>query len=123
MDSLAEMALEHARFRMSGKPVKAPTSKASGISTPSADAEPRSLEVIVTGPINHFMFLEGRNWAIDLVGSLRSAPVGVVVERLAGATTGRPGSYAAGVESVITELQAADVTGRRDNQELARQVE
>ncbi|WP_242548696.1 hypothetical protein [Pseudomonas putida] len=123
MGSLAELALEHARFRMSGKPVKAPTSKAPKISTPLADAKPRSLEVIVTGPINHFMLLEGRNWAIDLVRSLRGAPVGVVVERLSGAMTGRPGSYAAGVGSVITELQAADVTGRRDSQELARQVE
>ena len=58
------------------------------------------------GPINRFMYLEARNWAIDLVASLRGSPVDVVVERLAGATEGRPGSYVAGIQSVIEELQA-----------------
>lgn len=74
------------------------------------------------GPINRFMFLEARKWAIDLVASLRGSPVEVVVERLAGATACRPGSYVAGINSVITELEAADVTGRRDNQNLTRQA-
>lgn len=106
MGSLAEMALEHARRRISGKPAKAPTSKAPKISTPSPDAKPRSLEVVITGPINRFMYLEAKNWAIDLVASLRGSPVDVVVERLAGATEGRPGSYVAGIQSVIGELQA-----------------
>ncbi|MFG0467382.1 hypothetical protein ACF8LF_22595 [Pseudomonas putida] len=106
MGSLAEMALEHARRRISGKPAKAPTSKAPKISTPSPDAKPRSLEVVITGPINRFMYLEARNWAIDLVASLRGSPVDVVIERLAGATEGRPGSYVAGIQSVIRELQA-----------------
>ncbi|QQE82914.1 hypothetical protein [Pseudomonas putida] len=58
------------------------------------------------GPINRFMYLEARNWAIDLVASLRGSPVEVVVERLNGATLGRPGSYVAGIQSVIGELQA-----------------
>ncbi|WP_129932400.1 MULTISPECIES: hypothetical protein [unclassified Pseudomonas] len=58
------------------------------------------------GPINRFMYLEARNWAIDLVASLRGSPVEVVVERLNGATAGRPGSYVAGIQSVIGELQA-----------------
>lgn len=58
------------------------------------------------GPINRFMYLEARNWAIDLVSSLRGSPVEVVVERLNGATAGRPGSYVAGIQSVIGELQA-----------------
>jgi hypothetical protein len=106
MGSLAEMALEHARRRISGKPAKAPTSKVPKISTPSPDAKPRSLEVVITGPINRFMYLEARNWAIDLVASLRGSPVDVVIERLAGATEGRPGSYVAGIQSVIRELQA-----------------
>lgn len=57
------------------------------------------------GPINRFMYLEARNWAIDLVASLRGSPVDVVIERLAGATEGRPGSYVAGIQSVIEELQ------------------
>ena len=58
------------------------------------------------GPINRFMYLEARNWAIDLVASLRGSPVDVVIERLAGATEGRPRSYVAGIQSVIRELQA-----------------
>ena len=75
-----------------------------------------------TGPINRLMYLEARRWAVDLVVSLRGSPVEVVVERLAGATVGRPGSYMAGIESVITELKVTDVTGQRDNQNLTRQV-
>ncbi|UDU80131.1 hypothetical protein [Pseudomonas sp. HN2-3] len=59
------------------------------------------------GPINRFMYLEARKWAIELVASLRGSPVEVVVERLTGATAGRPGSYVAGIQSVITELQGA----------------
>ncbi|WP_225850660.1 hypothetical protein [Pseudomonas monteilii] len=105
MGSLAEMALEHARRRISGKPAKAPTSKAPKIHTPAPSAKPKSLEVVVAGPINHFMFLEGRNWAIDIVASLRASPVAVVIERLAGAAVDRPGSYAAGIQSVIKALK------------------
>ncbi|MEZ1436406.1 hypothetical protein QVM41_08925 [Pseudomonas shirazica] len=75
-----------------------------------------------TGPINRLMYLEARRWAVDLVASLRGAPVEVVVERLSGATVGRPGSYMAGIESVVNELKATVVTDQRDNQNLARQV-
>lgn len=122
MGSLAEMALEHARQRISGKPAKAPTSKVPKISAPAPDARPRSLEAVVTGPINHFMFLEGRNWAVDMVASLRASPVGVVIERLAGAAVDRPCSYAAGIQSVIKQLQEAGVTDHRDSENLARQA-
>lgn len=66
----------------------------------SAPAQPPA------GPINRFMYLEARSCAIDLVASLRGSPVEVVVERLNGATLGRPGSYVAGIQSVIEELQA-----------------
>lgn len=69
------------------------TSKASGLVAP------------LVGPINRFMYLEARKWAIDLVASLRGSPVEVVIERLTGATEGRPGSYVAGIQSVIGELQ------------------
>lgn len=106
MSSLAEMALEHARQRIGEKPLKAPTSKAPKINMPSHDARPRSPELVVIGPINRFMYLEARSWATDLVASLRGSPVDVVIERLAGATEGRPGSYVAGIQSVIGKLQA-----------------
>ncbi len=74
------------------------------------------------GPINRLMYMEARRWAVDLVASLRASPVEVVIERLAGAMVGRPGSYVAGIESVINELKSTDVTDQRDNQNLARQV-
>lgn len=69
-------------------------------------SKPTAPTPTVAGRINRFMYLEARNWAIDLVSSLRGSPVDVVVERLAGATEGRPGSYVAGIQSVIGELQA-----------------
>ncbi|MFV7464293.1 hypothetical protein [Pseudomonas shirazica] len=75
-----------------------------------------------TGPVNRFMYLEARKWAIELVASLRGSPVEAVVERLAGATAGRPGSYVAGVNSVITELESTEATGRRDNQKPTSQA-
>lgn len=81
-----------------------------------------ALVLTPAGPINRFMYLEARKWAIELVATLRGSPVEMVVERLAGATEGRPGSYVAGIQSVITELKSADVTGQRDNQNMTRQV-
>lgn len=71
---------------------------------------------VITGPINRYMFLQGRNWAIEMVDSLRAAPVELVVERLTGATAGRPGSYAAGIDSVIVELKNADATDQREDE-------
>lgn len=77
---------------------------------------------VITGPINRYMFLQGRNWAIEMVASLRAAPVELVVERLSGATAGRPGSYAAGIDSVIIELQKADETDQHYGGNLTRQA-
>ncbi|MDR2309050.1 MAG: hypothetical protein LBE53_17905 [Paucimonas sp.] len=106
MGSLAEMALEHAHLRLKGK-AKQPKPRAYQVSAPGKPVQPKSQEVVITGPINHLMFLEGRNWAVDMVASLRAAPADVVIERLTGATSGRPGSYAAGIQSVINELKGA----------------
>lgn len=103
MGSLAEMALQHARQRLVG--AGSPRKPARSVAVAAPTAKPRSMGLVVTGPINHFMFLEGRNWAIDMVASLRAAPAQVAIERLAGAATGRPASYAAGIQSVIKELQ------------------
>ncbi len=103
MGSLAEMALQHARQRLAGKAKASMPKKAPVVPAPAA--RPKSMDLVVTGPINHFMFLEGRSWAIEMVASLRAAPVAVVIERLTGAAVGRPSSYAAGIQSVIKELQ------------------
>lgn len=100
MGILAEMALRRARGRLNSV-----QSRAAAKAPVKAEVGPTSSEVVVTGPINRFMFLEGHSWAIDMVASLRASPVAVVVERLAGAAVDRPGSYAAGIESVIKELK------------------
>lgn len=120
MRTLADMALCRARGRINSVQSRAsakPPAKAISASTTSTNSE-----VVVNGPINHFMFLEGRNWAIDLVGSLRGSPAEAVIERLTGAAVDRPGSYVAGIKSVITELQATVVTDPRDEQNLTRQA-
>lgn len=102
MSSLAEQALEHARQRLAGRVNKRPAPVVTKVSAPAPSV--RSLEVVVDGPINHFMFLEGRAWAIDMLKSLRASPAAQVVERLRGAAVNRPGSYAAGIKSVIDAL-------------------
>ena len=103
MGSLAEMALQHARQRIAGVDRPRKPARPAAVATPAA--KPKSMDLVITGPINHFMFLEGRNWAIDMVASLREAPAPVVIERLTSAAVGRPGSYAAGIHSIIKELQ------------------
>ena len=105
MNSLAEMTLQHARLRLAGS--GKPRQTAHGVVVPSAAPKPKSMDLVITGPINHFMFLEGRNWAIDMVASLRESPAPVVIERLTGAAVGRPASYAAGIQSIVKELQEA----------------
>lgn len=107
MGSLAEMALQHARQRLAGNSEAHKPKSPPPVATPAPATRPKSMDLVVTGPINHFMFLEGRSWAIDMVASLRAAPASVVIERLTGAAVGRPGSYAAGIQSVIKELQEA----------------
>lgn len=105
MEIIESMGLKRGRGRVnsvvSRSAAKLPTThtvdhgiKASGLAAPA------------TGPINRLMYLEARRWAIDLVASLRGSPVEGVVERLAGATSGRPDSYVTGIQSVIGELQA-----------------
>ncbi|TYO83692.1 hypothetical protein DQ397_000779 [Pseudomonas sp. CK-NBRI-02] len=101
MGILAEMALRRARGRLNSV-----QSRAAAKAPVKAEVGPTSSEVVVTGPINRFMFLEGRSWAVDMVASLRASPVTEVIERLVGAAADRPGSYAAGIRSVVQELQA-----------------
>lgn len=119
MNIVATMALRRALGRRNSVQARAaarvhPTEA----ETPKASSGPLS----ITGPINRYMFLQGREWAIDMVASLRAAPVELVIERLTGAATGRPGSYAAGIESVVNELKSADATGQAGEENLTRQA-
>lgn len=120
MNIIATMALRRALGRQNSVQSRA-ASKApaqGGNAAPRPDLEP----AVITGPINRYMFLQGRNWAIEIVTSLRAAPVELVVERLIGATAGRPGSYAAGIDSVIVELKNADATDQHDDENLTDQA-
>lgn len=106
MGILAEMALRRARGRLNSIQSRA-ASKAPAQIIPTSDASAVS-EVVVTGPINRYMFLQGRSWAIELADSLRESPIEVVVRRLAAASAGKPGSHAAGILSVVTEIRDGD---------------
>ncbi|MEQ7921177.1 hypothetical protein ABQX22_18415 [Xanthomonas sp. WHRI 1810A] len=127
MSSLAELALEHARLRLAGLPISSarppkprPTSAGKKIDTlPPVTVTVRSLDVVVTGPVNHFMFLEGRAWAIEMVKSLRASSAHDVIYRLARAAQHRPASYAAGIKSVIDQLEPAAEKRRHDASVLA----
>lgn len=102
MSLIAEMALRRARGRInsiqSRTRAKAPADKK------PAGATKIEIEWAITGPINLYMYRQGREWAIDLVAALRASPVDLVIERLTNAANGRPGSYVAGIKSVVAEL-------------------
>ena len=119
MNKIAKEALQRARLRMAGQPKNRPTSPGTKISVPFSEA--RSTGVLITGPINHFMFLEGRAWAVDLVSSLRASPPSVVIERLTGAAQDRPSSYVAGIQSVIDAIKDGDATVSMHTPNLTRQ--
>ncbi|MCQ9423348.1 hypothetical protein NRB16_07405 [Pseudomonas sp. LJDD11] len=115
MNRLAETALNRARQRQAGKPRKAPKSKPAKIGTASNHVERTgvvsptksviSTGFVAPGPVDRYLFLQGRDWAVDLVRAMRTDPAASVIERLAGATVGKPASYEAGVQSVIRALQ------------------
>lgn len=119
MNIIATMALRRALGRRNSV-----QSRAAGRVAPAEAESPRSViePLVITGPINRYMFLQGREWATDMVASLRAAPIDLVIKRLIGATAGRPGSYAAGIESVIVELKNADATDQHDDENLTRQA-
>lgn len=119
MNIIATMALRRALGRRNSV-----QSRAAGRVAPAEAGSPMAAiePLVITGPINRYMFLQGRDWAIDMVGSLRAAPIDLVIERLIGAATGRPGSYAAGIESVIAELEGAATTDQREKQNLTSQA-
>lgn len=107
MNIVATMALRRALGRRNSVVSRAAAQGAAAeAKTPGAPSEP----ITITGPINRYMFLQGRAWAIEMVASLRAASLQLVIERLTGAAAGRPGSYAAGIQSVIAELVSADAT-------------
>ncbi|OUM30963.1 hypothetical protein B8W72_16300 [Pseudomonas putida] len=121
MEIIESMGLKRGRGRVNSV-VSRSAAKVPATHTITEGIKTSVVAVPASGPINRLMYLEARSWAVDLVASLRGSPVEVVVERLTGSIVGRPGSYVAGVQSVITELKSAAATGQRDSQNLTRQV-
>lgn len=66
--------------------------------------------LVVVGPINHFMRMQARAEAIDMVRSLRATlastnGVALVIEALKRTAHGRPGSHVAGYLDIIQLME------------------
>jgi len=101
MNSIARAALFKARH-----PAPAPA-----YSTETVRPRRKPIPVLVVqGPINHFMRMQARAEAIDMVQSLRATLNGtnglvLVIEALKRTADGRPGSHVAGYLDVIQLLE------------------
>ncbi|MGP5332888.1 hypothetical protein [Pseudomonas helleri] len=100
MNPIAQLALD--RARQSTAP------------TPAATAQPApSLpELVITGPINRVMELEGKRYAVTFVqalgASIRNEPVRTkVIADLTRYASAQPSSVASGVKIVIDMLKGA----------------
>lgn len=113
MSSLAQQALARARQKL-GQPIRTnpPPAKQTSDHVEKKEQPTRhivSLDVVIDGPINHFMYLQGRHHAIDLAKSLSALPVGDVISSLTRSAVGRPASYALGIKSIVDAIKASDI--------------
>ena len=96
MNSIAQRALDRARDIPAAE-VIAPVQAA--IALP---------EIVVTGPINRVMYLEGQRFAVDVVKSLGSSisnplVIASTIRNLTATATVSPSSYASGIK-LVTDL-------------------
>jgi hypothetical protein len=109
MNPLAQQALARAR----GKALPAPTEKPRQTPTfAQIVAAPPLPELVITGPINRVMELEGKRYALDFVRALGSSirQPKVAAQAIADLTryaAQRPSSVASGVKIVIDLLKVA----------------
>ena len=100
MNSIAQRALDRARETSSPAlivPIK---------------AAPPQPELVITGPINRVMEVEGRRYALDVVRSLGASirsplVVASTIRNLTMTATAQPSSYVSGIKQVIDLLKAA----------------
>lgn len=102
MNSLAQQALDRAM----GRPLPVPTGK------PKASAAEPVPDLVITGPINKVMELEGKRYALEFVralgASVRRAPVREkAIADLTRYAQQQPSSVASGVKIVIDLLKGA----------------
>lgn len=100
MSSIARRALD--RARQSTVPASAAT----------VQAVPPLPELIITGPINRIMELEGKRFALEVVQALGSSirnpsVVKQVIGNLTRTAVAQPSSYASGIKLVIDLLKGA----------------
>ena len=100
MNSIAQRALVRAR-----------EIPAATLIVPAASSLPVP-EIVITGPINRVMELEGRSYAVDVVRSLGSSVrnplvVASTIRNLTITATGQPSSHASGIKQVIDLLKEA----------------
>lgn len=96
MNSIAQRALDRARDIPAAE-VIAP-----------AQAELVLPEIVITGPINRVMQLEGQRFAVDVVKSLGSSisnplVIASTIRNLTATATASPSSYASGIK-LVTDL-------------------
>lgn len=100
MNSIAQRALDRARE------TSAPTLIA------PIQANPPLPDLVITGPINRVMELEGRSYALDVVRSFGASirnPLVVTntIRNLTMTAAAQPSSYASGIKQVIDLLKVA----------------
>ena len=100
MNSIAQRALVRAR-----------EIPAATLIVPAASSLPVP-EIVITGPINRVMELEGRSYSVDVVRSLGSSirnplVVASTIRNLTLTATGQPSSHASGIKQVIDLLKEA----------------
>ena len=100
MSSIAQRALNRAR-----------EIPAAALVAPAASFPPAP-ELVITGPINRVMELEGRSYAVDVLRSLGSSirnplVVASTIRNLTMTATGQPSSHASGIKQVIDLLKEA----------------
>ena len=109
MNSIAQQALDRAL----GKALPAPTEKPQ--QTPTFTqilAAPPLPELVITGPINRVMELEGKRYALEVVRAYgtnirRPEARNRAVAELTRYATAQPSSVAAGIKQVIDVLKGA----------------
>ena len=100
MNSIAQRALDRAR--------EIPAA----VVVASAQAAIALPEIVITGPINRVMQLEGQRFAVDVVKSLGSSVsnplvIASTIRNLTITATASPSSYASGIKRVTDPLRGA----------------
>lgn len=62
---------------------------------------------VTTGPVDNYMFQQGRKYALELAASLHAMDRTTICDNLSRAAAGKPEGYARGIQSVIDLIERA----------------